>query len=61
MVGNVENRKEVILFLEKNHNVDILVLDVQTDIFIGDPVNFSPLFFGEILGIWCADGDRWCY
>lgn len=50
LVGSVENRKEVILFLEKNHNVDILVLDVLPDIFIGDPVNFSPLFFGEILG-----------
>ncbi|GMQ28371.1 glycosyltransferase [Algoriphagus confluentis] len=27
-----------------------LTNDVQPDIFIGDPVNFSPLFLGEILG-----------
>jgi MGT family glycosyltransferase len=27
-----------------------LIEKVQHDIFIGDPVNFSPLFFGEILG-----------
>jgi len=27
-----------------------LIEEIQPDIFIGDPVNFSPLFFGEILG-----------
>ncbi|MGY6741204.1 MAG: response regulator [Cecembia sp.] len=35
LVGTVENGKEVILFLEKNHQVDILILDLNMPLMGG--------------------------